>query len=51
MSFAFKFTKLLGLVDVEVLVYAGGSSSQAGAIRYAISLCLRWVMPAWIANI
>lgn len=34
-----QFTKLLGLVDLDVIVYEGGSSSQAGAIRYAISRC------------
>jgi ribosomal protein S9 len=32
---------MLGLVDVEVVVSGGGSSSQAGAIRYAIAMCLR----------
>jgi small subunit ribosomal protein S9 len=32
---------MLGLVDVEVAVCGGGSSSQAGAIRYAIAMCLR----------
>ena len=36
-----QFTKLLGLVDVEAVVYAGGCSSQAGAVRYATSLCVR----------
>jgi len=36
-----QFTRLLGLVDVEVLVDAGGPSSQAGAIRYALSMSLR----------
>ena len=29
-----QFTKLLGLVDVDCIVYAGGPSGQAGAIRY-----------------
>jgi small subunit ribosomal protein S9 len=37
----FQFTKLLGSVDVSCLVGPGGCSSQAGAIRYATSLCLR----------
>ena len=32
---------MLGLVDVEVKVRGGGSSSQAGAIRYAIASALR----------
>jgi len=36
-----QFTRLLGLVDVECVVDAGGPSSQAGAIRYALSMCLR----------
>jgi len=36
-----QFTKLLGLVDIEVKVSGSGSSSQAGAIRYATSMCLR----------
>lgn len=36
-----QFTRLLGLVDVECIVDAGGNSSQAGAIRYALSMCLR----------
>ena len=35
------FTKLLGLVDVEAVVDAGGAASQAGAIRYATSICLK----------
>ena len=34
-------TKLLGLVDVECIVDAGGPTGQAGAIRYALSMCLR----------
>lgn len=36
-----QFTRLLGLVDVECIVDAGGFSSQAGAIRYALSMALR----------
>jgi len=36
-----QFTRLLNLVDVSVTVDAGGSSSQAGAIRYALSVCLK----------
>jgi len=36
-----QFTKLLGLVDVNCIVDSGGSSGQAGAIRYALSMCLR----------
>ena len=36
-----ELTRLLGLVDVECIVDAGGPSSQAGAIRYALSMCLR----------
>lgn len=36
-----QFTKLLGLVDVDCLVDSGGSSGQAGAIRYALSMCIR----------
>ena len=36
-----QFTRLLGLVDVECVVDAGGYSGQAGAIRYALSMCLR----------
>lgn len=39
--FPLQFTKLLEEVDVECLVGYGGSSSQAGAIRYALSSCLR----------
>ena len=36
-----QFTNLLGLVDVECVVDAGGPASQAGAIRYALAMCLR----------
>jgi len=36
-----QFTKLLGLVDVNCIVDSGGSSGQAGAVRYALSMCLR----------
>lgn len=36
-----QFTKLMGQVDVEAIVYGGGASGQSGAIRYALSLCLR----------
>ena len=32
---------MLGLVDVEATLSGGGSSSQAGAMRYAIARCLR----------
>jgi len=32
---------MLGLVDVEASVSGGGSSGQAGAIRYALAMCLR----------
>jgi len=39
--FPLQFTRLLGLVDVECTVDAGGNASQAGAIRYALSMCLR----------
>jgi small subunit ribosomal protein S9 len=36
-----QFTRLLGLVDVECVVDAGGCRGQAGAIRYALSVCLK----------
>lgn len=36
-----QFTKLLGLVDLDITVTGGGVSAQAGAIRYALSMCLR----------
>eukprot|EP00095_Tigriopus_kingsejongensis_P000963 maker-scaffold83_size396513-snap-gene-1.21 protein:Tk00963 transcript:maker-scaffold83_size396513-snap-gene-1.21-mRNA-1 annotation:"unknown" len=36
-----QFTKLLGQVDVEVVLNFGGAASQAAAIRYAISVCLK----------
>lgn len=36
-----QFTKMLGSVDVSCIVSPGGVASQAGAIRYATSLCLR----------
>lgn len=36
-----QFTKLLGLVDIDCIVDSGGSSGQAGAIRYALSKGLR----------
>ena len=36
-----QFCKLLGLVDVTCIVDSGGSTGQAGAIRYALSMCLR----------
>jgi small subunit ribosomal protein S9 len=36
-----QFTKLLGLVDLDVSVVGSGSSAQAGAIRYATAMCLR----------
>ena len=37
----FQFSKLLGAVDVNCIVSPGGVAAQAGAIRYATSLCLR----------
>merc|ERR1711973_721474 len=36
-----QFTKLLGQVDLDCLVYGGGMSAQAGAIRYATAMALR----------
>jgi small subunit ribosomal protein S9 len=36
-----QFTKMLGLVDIDVNVSGSGPSAQAGAIRYATSMCLR----------
>ena len=36
-----QFTQLLGLVDVECIIDAGGPKGQAGAIRYALAMCLR----------
>ena len=36
-----QFTKLLGQVDLDILVDGGGVTSQAGAIRYATSMALR----------
>ncbi|XP_023337829.1 28S ribosomal protein S9, mitochondrial-like [Eurytemora carolleeae] len=36
-----QFTKLLGLVDLDITVKGGGVSAQAGAVRYALSMCLR----------
>jgi len=36
-----QFTKMLGLVDIDIKVGGSGPSAQAGAIRYAISMCLR----------
>ena len=36
-----KFTKLLGLVDLKIVVGGGGPSAQAGAIRYGIAMGLR----------
>lgn len=36
-----QFTKLLGLVDLDITVSGGGPSGQAGAVRYALSMCLR----------
>jgi small subunit ribosomal protein S9 len=32
---------MLGLVDVEATISGGGCSGQAGAMRYAIAMCLR----------
>jgi len=34
-------TKMVGLVDLDISVHGGGSSGQAGAIRYALAMCLR----------
>jgi len=39
--FPLQFTKLLGLVDIQVLVGGGGPSGQAGAIRYGMAMGLR----------
>jgi len=36
-----QFTKLLGQVDLDVLLEGGGVTSQAQAIRYATSMCIR----------
>ena len=36
-----QFTKLLGQVDLDVLVDGGGVTSQASAVRYATAMCLR----------
>jgi len=36
-----QFTKMLGLVDVDIKVEGSGPSAQAGAIRYALSMCIR----------
>jgi len=36
-----QFTKLLGMVDLDITVEGGGVAGQAGAVRYAISMCLR----------
>jgi ribosomal protein S9 len=35
---------MLGLVDIDVSVSGSGPSAQAGAIRYATSMCLRYVI-------
>ena len=32
---------MLELVDLDITVHGGGASGQAGAIRYALSMCLR----------
>lgn len=39
--FPLKLTGQLGKVDVIATVSEGGSAAQAGAIRYALSMCLR----------
>lgn len=39
--FPLQFTKMLGLVDVEVEVAGSGPSAQAGAIRFGLSMSLR----------
>merc|ERR1719206_365381 len=36
-----QFTKLLGQIDLDVLVDGGGVTSQAGAIRYATAMGIR----------
>jgi len=36
-----QFTKLLGMVDLDITVEGGGVAGQAGAVRYAIIMCLR----------
>jgi len=36
-----QFTKMLGLVDLDITVGGGGVAGQAGAIRYALSMGLR----------
>nr|CAD7464246.1 unnamed protein product [Timema tahoe] len=41
MLFPLIFTGLLGAVDIEATVAGGGSSGQAGAIRWGISWGLR----------
>jgi len=43
-------TKMLGLVDLDVRVRGGGSSAQAGAIRYAMSMCLRSFVEKSVVN-
>ena len=51
MFYPIQFTRLQNLVDVSVTVDAGGSSSQAGAIRYALSVCLKsFVDKGWGSN-
>ncbi len=46
-----QFTRLLGFVDVECIVDAGGAASQAGAIRYSLAMALRsFVDEATIEN-
>jgi len=39
--FPLQFSKMLGLVDVQVTVGGGGPSGQAGAIRYGLAMALR----------
>ena len=41
---------MLGLVDLDVRVRGGGSSAQAGAIRYAMSMCLRSFVEKSVVN-
>ena len=41
LMFPLQFSKMLGLVDVELELCGGGASGQAGAARYGISMCLR----------
>lgn len=44
--FPLQFSDMLGKVDVVASVEGVGSSAQAGAIRYGISMCLRSFLDA-----